>query len=331
MRNYGPKTRAALAGASILLFVACLGADRPVDPARPEPFVIEVPPGSSARGMTSALVKQDLIPSVRQWTWFLRTTNAGCVKAGRHEVSRAMSMRQLLAALCSAPLPEDVDFTVVEGWRIRDIDAALAAKGWVEPGEYSAIAESKDVKLPFVVEGPTLEGYLFPETYRVVPRNFNVRDFIERQLLTFQERFLVPYGKRLGERSLQEVVIMASMLEREEPSVPKRPIVAGVLYKRLAAGWKLGVDATSRYTLPVWNDRRAFLKQLRDPNEPYNTRLRGGLPPTPIGNPSLESLIAAIKPQDSAWWYYLHDSEGRFHGARDLAGHEANRRKYNVY
>jgi UPF0755 protein len=107
--------------------------------------------------------------------------------------------------------------------------------------------------------------------------------------------------------------------------------VAGILWKRLDSGWKLGVDATSRYTLDDWNDRKAFLKQLRDPKDPYNTRLLDGLPPTAIGAPSLPSLNAALSPQASEFWYYLHDADKVLHPARNAEEHEANRKRYDVY
>jgi UPF0755 protein len=124
---------------------------------------------------------------------------------------------------------------------------------------------------------------------------------------------------------------MASLLEREEPSLSNRPLVAGILWKRLDHNWNLGVDATSRYTLDVWNDRRAFLKQLRDPGDVYNTRLRPGMPPTAIGNPNLSSLKAALSPKSSKFWYYLHDKNGTIHPSRSAAEHEMNRQKHNVY
>ena len=97
------------------------------------------------------------------------------------------------------------------------------------------------------------------------------------------------------------------------------------------SSWNLGVDATSRYTIDKWNDRKAFLVQLRDPSDPYNTRLRGGLPPTAIGNPAIDSLTAALSPTESEFWYYLHDSQQVLHPSRNSAEHEAYRRKYNVY
>jgi UPF0755 protein len=315
----------------ILLSTACVDFDAPVDPDQPEPFEFEVPAGASASGLTQQLLGQGLVPGELHWKWFLRNTDANCIKAGRFEVRRNMSMRELLDTLCGAPLPDDVPFTVLEGWRIRDIDAALTEKGWIEQGAYAAIAQTKGVDSPFPVEGPTFEGYLFPETYMVVEKDFDAAAFVTRQLETFKARFLDAHSDDLGGRSLHDLVIMASMLEREEPKPTQRPIVAGILYKRLEGNWNLGVDATSRYTLAEWNDRKAFLKKLRDPQDVYNTRLRGGLPPTAIGNPGIHSLEAALSPESSPWWYYLHDKDGVFHGAKDGAGHEANRRRYNVY
>ena len=132
-------------------------------------------------------------------------------------------------------------------------------------------------------------------------------------------------------RSFSELVIMASLLEREEPKPVHRPMVAGILWKRIDNGWALGVDATSRYTIDEWNDRKALLKMLRDPDDPYNTRLRQGLPPTPIGSPALPSLEAALAPTESEFWFYLHDSTGKLHPSRNQREHEAYRRKYNVY
>lgn len=313
----------------LLLLVGCFDPDAPVDPADTDTFVFEVPRGASANGLAPRLADEGLVSGAWQWKLYLRQADASCLKAGRFEVRRSMSMRELLETLCGPALPEDEPFTVVEGWRIREIDAALAARGWIEAGAYAALATSKQVDLPFEITSPTLEGYLYPETYLVVPDRFEVEDFIERQLQTFKARFLD--GADLGDRSLHDVVVMASMLEREEPDPRQRPLVSGILWKRHDAGWQLGVDATSRYTIENWNDRRAFLRQLRDPTDPYNTRVHKGLPPTAIGNPSLPSLKAAVAPVASEYWYYLHDAERVLRPARNADEHEQNRAKYNVY
>jgi UPF0755 protein len=107
--------------------------------------------------------------------------------------------------------------------------------------------------------------------------------------------------------------------------------VAGILWKRIDKGFALGVDATSRYELADWNDRKAFLKRLRDNTDPYNTRTRPGLPPGPIGAPTVDSLRAALHPKASEYWYYLHDAEKKLHPSRNAEEHEALRVKYNVY
>jgi len=93
----------------------------------------------------------------------------------------------------------------------------------------------------------------------------------------------------------------------------------------------VGIDATSRYQLDDWSDEKAFRKVLKDPNDAYSTRVRSGLPPTAIGNPTQSALEAAINPAETEFWYYLHDRNGVFHGGRDGAEHERNRATYGVY
>jgi UPF0755 protein len=316
----------------VILFLAlagCVDADAPLSQDA-SVLKFDVPPGSAASTLGDDLVGAGLNVSEMQWKMFLRGADGSCLKAGTFELRKNMSLTEVLTTLCGPPLPDDVPFTVVEGWRIADVDAALVEKGWIEAGQYASLALGKKVDVPFEVSSPTLEGYLWPETYMVrPPPAFASEDLIARQLGTFKERFLDTH--ELGERSLHDVVVMASMLEREEPKPSQRPMTAGILWKRIDNGWQLGVDATSRYELVNWNDRKAFLVKLRDPADPYNTRIHKGLPPTAIGSPTLSSLEAALEPVDSPFWFYLHDGEGNFHGGRDAAEHEANRAKYNVY
>jgi UPF0755 protein len=305
--------------------------DQPLDPdASVE--ILDVPTGITGRKLGDLLEERGLIESRWLYRLLLQLQPDGpAAKAGRHEVSASMSPRELRKRLGQAPLPEDVPFTVVEGWRLRDTDAALAELGFIQAGDYvTAASRPGDFVLPFSVESPTLEGYLYPETYAFVPDRFDLHAFIQRQLDTFVEKFFQPYGQELA-RDLHTVVVVASMLEREEPKPAVRPKVAGVMYNRIDRGIALGVDATSRYSLDAWNDRKSFLARLRDPQDPYNTRLRTGLPPTAIGAPSLPSLTAAAEPESVPHLYYLHDAQQRIHFARSAQEHEANRRKYNVW
>jgi UPF0755 protein len=290
--------------------------------------------GTTGRGLGPQLASEGLIKDARLWRWLLFRRGHFAPKAGRHAVSPSMTMAELATALESPPLPEDVPFVVIEGWRLRDTDAALAAAGLITPGAYIAAASHPErYTASFPLPQGTLEGYLYPETYRVVPGSVKVEELIQRQLDTFAERFYTPNQGPLGRsgRSLNEVVVMASMLEREEPVPAQRPLVAGILWKRVDKGFPLGVDATSRYLLAEWNDRQAFLQRLRDPQDPWNSRHHKGLPPGPIGAPTVESLRAALSPQASEYWYYLHDAERRLHPSRNAEEHEALRKKYNVY
>lgn len=306
---------------------------RPADPSDQSEIVVTVPEGATARSMAPVLEAAGAIDNADGFRWYVRINKeGGCIKAGDHAVRRSMGHAELITALCGAPIVTAEPFTVLEGWRIREIDAALAEKGLIEAGEYAALAKTPSAfRAPYPLPPESLEGYLFPETYMIERDRFEPRTFIQRQLNLFNERFMAQHQDGFGKRSLEDIVIMASMIVREEPTERQRPLVAGILWKRIDSRWNLGVDATSRYELPKWNDRRAFLKKLRDPNDRYNTRLRPGLPPTAIGNPDLSSLEAAAAPVDSPYWYYLHDSDGVLHPSRSVNEHERYRKQYNVY
>ncbi len=305
----------------------------PVDSADSAALRFTVPRGAVAVSLGSALEQAGLVRDERLWKLYLKTSGKGaCLKAGDFWLRRDMSLPTIMETLCGAPIPDDLPFTVVEGWRIADIDAALSDAQLAAPGEYSRLASQPAVfHLPFPVPGSTLEGFLFPDTYMVSPGHFQVKTLLEKQLANFTQKFWEVNKGILGRRSLHDVVVVASLVEREEPDPSKRPLVAGIIWKRLDKGWNLGVDATSRYTLADWNDRASFLRKLKDPADPYNTRLRRGLPPTAIGNPSLSALTAAVQPTASEYWYYLHDRNKQVHFARNGREHEANRRRYQVW
>jgi UPF0755 protein len=312
--------------------------------SQPSPLVsFTVPRGATGNGLGQRLVDEGLIADVRFWKFHLRQrARAGkpfSPKAGKHELSPSMTLPEIAVALEKSPAADDEPFAMIEGWRLRDTDEALAAKGWIEPGDYLEAAQSpRKFKAPFPLPATTLEGYLYPETYKVVVHDdgklvFDVEALVQQQLDTFVDRFYDAHKDEVARsgRSLDDIVKMASMLEREEPVPAQRPLVAGILWKRIDKGYPLGVDATSRYTLAEWNDRKEFLKHLRDPDDPYNSRLKQGLPPTPIGAPTVDSLVAALKPEKNEYFYYLHDAQKKIHPSRNAEEHEALRKKYNVY
>ncbi|MFL5345797.1 MAG: endolytic transglycosylase MltG [Hyalangium sp.] len=296
--------------------------------------VFVVKKGMSARSLGHELQTQGLIEDARFWRYHLWRRGGLNAKAGRFKLRASMNIQEIATALEGSPLPEDVPFVMIEGWRLRDTDAALVTKGLIKPGEYvEAASHPEHFKAAFPLPSRSLEGYLYPETYGVVPDGFNVDAFIQRQLDTFAARFFEAHKDEIEKsgRSLNDIVIMASMLEREEPEPQQRALVAGILWKRIDKGFPLGVDSTSRYELADWNERKEFLKRLRDNSDPWNTRTRAGLPPGPIGAPTVDSLTAALHPQASDYLYYLHDAERKIHPSRNAQEHEALRAKYNVY
>ncbi|NPC75064.1 endolytic transglycosylase MltG [Corallococcus sp. AB004] len=301
------------------------------DPA-PKEFVVKK--GASARSLGQQLQAQGFLENPAVWRFHLWRRGSLNVKAGRFMLSPTSSVAELANALEGQPLPEDVPFAMIEGWRLRDTDQVLAAQGLIKPGEYIAAASrTSNFNAPFPMPVRSLEGYLYPETYGIIADNFKVEAFIQRQIDTFRARFYDEHKEEIGKsgRSLHDIVVMASMLEREEPVPSQRALVAGILWKRVDKGFPLGVDATSRYELAEWNDRKAFLKRLRDNSDPWNSRTRAGLPPGPIGAPTVDSLLAALRPVKSDFWYYLHDAQKVLHPSRNAQEHEALRAKYNVY
>jgi UPF0755 protein len=303
-------------------------------PASAPDVEFTVSKGTSARALGPQLVAQGLIKDANTWRYFLWRRGALSAKAGRHLVSARMPMAQLATALEGVPIPDDVPFVVIEGWRLRDIDKALVEKGWAKPGDYiKAASDPSKFKAVFPLPPTTLEGYLYPETYQVPVAGVDLHALIQRQLDTFAERFFTPNQAEVAKsgRTLHQLVTMASMLEREEPLPSQRPTVAGILWKRFDKKQGLGVDATSRYELDEWNDRKAFLVKLRDKEDPWNTRTKIGLPPGPIGAPTVASLLAAARPEENPFWYYLHDATKKLHPSKNAAEHEALRAQFNVY
>lgn len=306
----------------------------PADASRTDEVTFLVPKGASARALGGPLLEAGLVKSPLVWRYFLWRRGALNAKAGKHLLSPKQNLTQLAEALEAPPLVEDEPFVVVEGWRLRDTDQALAQKGWAKAGEYwDAAKDSSKFKAPFPLPKGSLEGYLYPETYRFPVGSFTVQALIQRQLELFAERFYTPHQAEVqaSGRTLDQLVVMASLLEREEPTPTQRATVAGILWKRFDKATPLGVDATSRYELEEWNDRKEFLKHLRDETDPYNTRTKAGLPPTALGATTLDSLLAAVNPEKNPYWYYLHDSNKKLHPSKNAAEHEALRAKFNVY
>ena len=218
--------------------------------------------------------------------------------------------------------------TIPEGYRLTQIaERVEEALGIPAPKFLRAIERRDwvlDPYLPADAVGP--EGFLFPETYEFLAEGTTPNDVIERLLDQFgTEAEALPWenAEALGVTPY-EVVIVASMIEKEAALAEERPVIAGVIYNRLEIDMVLGIDATLLYDDPSPDGQLSFSDLEFD--TPYNTRINGGLPPTPIASPGLDSLRAALEPAETEFFYYvLCGEDGHHEFGVTLDDHEANR------
>ncbi|HWC26209.1 MAG TPA: endolytic transglycosylase MltG, partial [Solirubrobacteraceae bacterium] len=218
--------------------------------------------------------------------------------------------RKAIAALSakgSGRKADTVRVTIPEGRSRREI-APIAERAGLR-GSYLEASERFGGALnPFRYGAPkgtrSLEGFLFPATYEL-DAGARARELVERQLAAFRTNFGDVDLRRARRRNLTgyDVLIIASMVEREAQVARERPIIAAVIYNRLKDGMPLGIDATLRYALNKWSG--ALKESELESTSPYNTRKRAGLPPTPIGNPGMASIRAAAKPADVDYRYFV--------------------------
>ncbi len=244
------------------------------------------------------------------------------LQAGEFVLQKNLTFNEVAEVLQTGKAKE-VRVTIPEGSTIAQIDEILAKKSLIHPEEFVKCTNFCD--LGFRIS--SLEGYLFPSTYFVNPQSFSSAQFISRLYNTFQQQ-IAPLRIDLGEsgHTLDEVVRMASMIEREANNEEEMPIISGVLWKRIRDGIHLGVDATTRYELNEW--KRPLYTADFQRESPYNTRKNYGLPPTAISNPGLPAISAAISPVKTEYYYYLHDLKGQVHFAKDHDGHVKNKQMY---
>jgi UPF0755 protein len=185
------------------------------------------------------------------------------------------------------------------------------------PDRYLALtAGASRVPPKFLTEGkpPHLEGFLFPATYEFTAKT-TTRQLVNKQLAAFQRnwsRVNLRYA-RSKKLTPYDVLIIASMIEKEVIAPEERALVSAVIYNRLRIGMSLGIDATIRYGLGVPPTESLRESQLEDPTTPYNTRIHPGLPPTPIANPGLASMQAAAHPAKVNYLYFVRKPDKKHH------------------
>lgn len=286
-------------------------------------FVIEK--NESLQNITKNLFESDLIRDQKVFLRYTKEQGADrSILPGKYLLRSSFTIPEITDIL-SGKKRSELSITIPEGFTIKKIDQLLVEKELIQAGEFLNCAKTCRFPYDFIPENKNLEGYLFPSTYYVHPETFDVLEFMNQLLGTFDQQ-IAPLQKNAIKRSLQDIIIMASLIEREAISNEERPVIAGILWKRLDNNWYLGVDATTRYYKDDWVGDLTS-KDFEEDNA-YNTRKNLGLPPTPIANPGLASLKAAFMPEESEYWYYLHDSESKIHYGKTLEEHNLNRAKY---
>jgi len=189
----------------------------------------------------------------------------------------------------------------------RKITPKLTPKG------YRAATEAAKVPQAFRKDAQGIEGFLFPATYEFTART-TAKKLVADQLEFFEENWQQVDLTTAREKNLTpyDVLIIASMVEKEASVAKERPLVAAVIYNRLKIGMSLGIDATIRYGLGVPGTESLRQSHL-DSDNPYNTRNRPGLPPTPIANPGLAAIQAAAKPANVDYLYFVRKGDSREH------------------
>ncbi len=292
-------------------------ASEPVNAGSSEDIAIEISSGSSTNKIADILKENGLVKSKIVFKNIVRNKKLdGKLKAGTYILNNGMNLEQIVYQLEAGGKNENtVYFTIPEGYEIKDIAERLDELKLIDKEvflELTADANKFSDKFSFLKELPkeqSLEGFLFPDTYEVYV-NVSEEEIVERMLSRFEQFYETDLKKEVekSELDLNEIVTLASIVEKEARVDKERSTIAGVLYNRLNIDMLLQVDATVQYALGE-RKQRLLYKDL-EVESPYNTYIHKGLPPAPIASPGGKSLMATVKPSDVDYLYYVLKKDG---------------------
>ncbi len=267
------------------------------------------------------------------------------LQAGKYFLNSSMNIKSIADKIISGDTAKTV-ITIPEGWNLRDIGWYFENQGMFQAEElfelvgFPLINYSMNTDLPkpkdfsldynFLKNKPkniSLEGYLFPDTYEIVPGT-ELEEIVRKMLANFNKKLTEELKKEIQkqDKSIFETITMASLIEKEVKTLEDRKIVSGILWKRLSAEIGLQVDAAITYITGKKSIR--ISKQETEIDSLYNTYKYRGLPLGPICNPGLQSIEAAIYPENTDYWYYLSTPEGETIFSQTLEEHNIAKAKY---
>ena len=264
----------------------------------------EVKQGESTRTVAKNLHEKKLIYSPLVFSLYVYSRHT-LLQPGQHELTSSMNMIKIINTLRSESSSQSVTFP--EGYRLTQIDELLAEKKIIQSGELIKISSAD-------------EGYLFPDTYSF-QKNVTVAEIRQVMLDNFNKKIKDLSGGKVT----QNILIIASIVEREAKFDEDRARIAGVYWSRLDIGMKLEADPTIQYGKGSWDP--ITVADYRNFQSPYNTYLHVGLPPTPICNPGLKSIEAALLPVKDGSLFFFTQSDGRAVYSKTFEEHRANLKK----
>jgi len=245
------------------------------------------------------------------------------IQAGRYDIPLALTPVQVVELLQHGTF--DVRLTFLEGWRREEyLRYALA----------NLAVDDEDFSTQFLVATEDLEGYLFPDTY-IVPINIGAQELVVLLNQNFEKKYqgtVLPLQSKSG-LTKKQITILASLLERESVGNQEElETIAGIMIKRWKSGWYLGIDATIQYLLGYqedtgswWTTKESKIVAGKKIDSLYNTYTHLGIPPMPIANPGIDTLLAVVNYRKSPYWFYLHCENGQIRYAKTAAEHNANK------
>lgn len=308
-----------------IYFIICAVFIYILIPTQEISYTLNISQGKNLKAIANELKENEIINSKTLFLYKARKSNFDTkIQVGDFEISSKDNNLEILNKI-SQTAKEQNRITIPEGYTIKQIEEKLNYPAILECLKSNCNQETISDIAPETLQNG-LEGFLFPETYNFqLEQKEQLINKMSNQFIKVLPKDYIEKIQKLPINSLYEAIIVASMLEKEVITPKDKSIAAGIIYKRLKNNWTLGIDATLLY---LKNNREITIQDLKDDN-PYNTRRNLGLPPTPICNPGLESIIAALNPIETEYWFYLTKPvTNEVVYGRNNQEHEANKNKY---
>ncbi len=253
------------------------------------------------------------------------------LQTGTYKIPKSTTLVSVIEEVLTKPIYTDITITILPGWNMYDIDSYLSDKNILPTWEFLIAARDNFAsfreKYDFLQWTMSMEGFLYPDTYRILP-TADAYMIIDKLLGEWEKKIRSTYSK-LG-ASAYENLILASIVEREERKSSEKAKVADILAKRVKEWIAMWADATVCYGYAKTQKQctPTFIGSVIGIKNPYNTRNKQGYPPTPISSISYDTWEAVLRDDPSPYYYYLHDADGVIHYTKTNAEHAQNKQNY---